>query len=134
MYRDQKIVVVMPAYNAAQTLRMTYDEVMAQEIVDMVILVDDGSSDETVSIARTLPNTIVHVHNQNRGYGGNQRSTLFPYTTLFRSYTKIDTGNGFDDWKRALSLRTGVQDIRWLRPQGRDADMEIHCKQRAFAG
>ncbi len=74
MYRDQKIVVVMPAYNAAQTLRMTYDEVMAQEIVDMVILVDDGSSDETVSIARTLPNTIVHVHNQNRGYGGNQKS------------------------------------------------------------
>jgi len=64
----------MPAYNAAQTLRMTYDEVMAQEIVDRVILVDDGSSDETVSIARTLPNTIVHVHNQNRGYGGNQKS------------------------------------------------------------
>ncbi|MGW8300924.1 MAG: glycosyltransferase family 2 protein [Desulfobacterales bacterium] len=74
MYRDQKIIVVMPAYNAAQTLRMTYDEVMAQEIVDRVILVDDGSSDETVSIARTLPNTIVHVHNQNRGYGGNQKS------------------------------------------------------------
>lgn len=64
----------MPAYNAAQTLRMTYDEVMAQEIVDMVILVDDGSRDQTVSIARTLPNTIVHVHNQNRGYGGNQKS------------------------------------------------------------
>jgi len=64
----------MPAYNAAQTLRMTYDEVMAQEIVDRIILVDDGSSDETVSIARTLPNTIVHVHNQNRGYGGNQKS------------------------------------------------------------
>jgi glycosyltransferase involved in cell wall biosynthesis len=74
MYRDQKIIVVMPAYNAAQTLRMTYDEVMAQEIVDRIILVDDGSSDETVSIARTLPNTIVHVHNQNRGYGGNQKS------------------------------------------------------------
>jgi glycosyltransferase involved in cell wall biosynthesis len=74
MYRDQKIIVVMPAYNAAQTLRMTYDEVMAQEIVDRIILVDDGSSDETVSIARTLPNTIIHVHNQNRGYGGNQKS------------------------------------------------------------
>jgi glycosyltransferase involved in cell wall biosynthesis len=74
MYRDQKIIVVMPAYNAAQTLRMTYDEVRAQEIVDMVILVDDGSSDDTVSIARTLPNTIVHVHDQNKGYGGNQKS------------------------------------------------------------
>jgi glycosyltransferase involved in cell wall biosynthesis len=74
MYREQKIIVVMPAYNAAQTLRMTYDEVMAQGIVDAVILVDDGSSDETVSIARQLPDTIVHEHEQNRGYGGNQKS------------------------------------------------------------
>lgn len=74
MYRDQKIIVVMPAYNAAQTLRKTYDEVMAQKIVDLVILVDDGSSDETVAIARKLPNTIVHEHRQNRGYGGNQKS------------------------------------------------------------
>ena len=74
MYRDQKIIVVMPAYNAAQTLRKTYDEVMAQEIVDLVILVDDGSSDATVSIAETLPHTIVHVHEKNRGYGGNQKS------------------------------------------------------------
>jgi glycosyltransferase involved in cell wall biosynthesis len=74
MYRDQKVIVVMPAYNAAQTLRMTYDEVMAQEIVDVVIVVDDGSSDETVSIARKLPNTIVHEHNRNKGYGGNQKS------------------------------------------------------------
>ncbi len=74
MYRDQKIIVVMPAYNAAQTLRKTYDEVMAQKIVDLVILVDDGSNDETVAIARTLPNTIVHEHTQNKGYGGNQKS------------------------------------------------------------
>jgi glycosyltransferase involved in cell wall biosynthesis len=74
MYRDQKIIVVMPAYNAAQTLRKTYDEVMAQKIVDLVILVDDGSSDETVAIARTLTNTIVHEHTQNKGYGGNQKS------------------------------------------------------------
>jgi len=64
----------MPAYNAAETLRKTYEEVMSQEIVDLVILVDDGSSDPTVSIARTLPNTIVHVHKQNKGYGGNQKS------------------------------------------------------------
>ena len=74
MFRDQKVIVVMPAYNAAETLRSTYDEVMAQEIVDLVILVDDGSSDDTVSIARRLPHTIVHVHKQNRGYGGNQKS------------------------------------------------------------
>ncbi len=51
MYKDKKIIVVMPAYNAAQTLRRTYNEVMAQEIVDRVIVVDDGSRDETVAIA-----------------------------------------------------------------------------------
>ena len=64
----------MPAYNAAQTLRKTYDEVIAQGIVDLIIVVDDGSSDETVSIAKALPNTIVHTHERNRGYGGNQKS------------------------------------------------------------
>ena len=74
MYRDQKIVVVMPAYNAAQTLKQTYDEVMAQEIVDLAIVVDDGSRDDTVSIAKQLPNTVVHVHERNLGYGGNQKT------------------------------------------------------------
>ena len=74
MYKDQKIIVVMPAYNAARTLRQTFDEVMAQEMVDMVIVVDDQSSDETVSIARSLPNTLVYSHEKNKGYGGNQKS------------------------------------------------------------
>ena len=74
MFREQKVIVVMPAYNAQKTLRKTYDEVMAQEIVDLVIVVDDGSQDETVSIAKTLPNTIVYHHKVNRGYGGNQKS------------------------------------------------------------
>jgi glycosyltransferase involved in cell wall biosynthesis len=74
MVKQQKVVVVMPAYNAAQTLRMTYDEVMAQEIVDLVIVVDDKSSDETVSIASKLPNVIVYSHDRNRGYGGNQKT------------------------------------------------------------
>jgi len=64
----------MPAYNAAQTLRKTWDEVMAQETVDMVILVDDGSQDKTVSIAKELPNTLVHIHEKNLGYGGNQKT------------------------------------------------------------
>ena len=64
----------MPTYNAAQTLHYTYDEVMAQEIVDLVIVVDDGSRDETVSIDRSLPNTLVHVHEQNLGYGANQKT------------------------------------------------------------
>jgi len=74
MYKNHKVIVVMPAYNAAQTLRQTFDEVMAQEIVDLVIVVDDKSSDETVSIARSLPNTIVYSHEKNKGYGGNQKS------------------------------------------------------------
>jgi glycosyltransferase involved in cell wall biosynthesis len=74
MLKDKKIIVVMPAYNAAKTLRMTYDEVMAQDIVDLVIVVDDGSQDETISIAKTLPNTIVYPHDRNRGYGANQKS------------------------------------------------------------
>ena len=74
MLKGKKVIVVMPAYNAAQTLRMTYDEVMEQDIVDLVILVDDGSLDETVSIAKTLPDTVVYTHESNRGYGGNQKS------------------------------------------------------------
>jgi len=74
MYKNKKVVVVMPAYNAAKTLRKTYDEVMAQEVVDLIVIVDDKSHDETVSIAYTLPNTVVHLHEQNMGYGGNQKS------------------------------------------------------------
>jgi glycosyltransferase involved in cell wall biosynthesis len=74
MYRDKRIIVVMPAYNAAKTLKATYDEVMDQGIVDEVILVDDGSRDETVTLARNLPNVTVHVHDRNRGYGGNQKT------------------------------------------------------------
>ena len=74
MQYGKKVIVVMPAYNAASTLKKTYDEVMAQGIVDLVIVVDDGSRDETAAIARTLPNTLVHVHERNRGYGGNQKT------------------------------------------------------------
>jgi len=64
----------MPAYNAAKTLRKTYEEVMAQDIVDQVVVVDDRGRDETVNIAKTLPNTMVYVHERNQGYGANQKS------------------------------------------------------------
>jgi len=74
MYKDKKVIVVMPAYNAAKTLQMTYDEVMSQGIVDLVVIVDDASRDQTVQIAERLPDTIVHVHSKNLGYGGNQKS------------------------------------------------------------
>ena len=74
MFRGKKVVVIMPAYNAAKTLRKTYDEVMEQGGVDLVIVVDDASSDETVKIAGALPKTIVHRHQKNRGYGANQKT------------------------------------------------------------
>ncbi|HEX4666363.1 MAG TPA: glycosyltransferase family 2 protein [Chthoniobacterales bacterium] len=74
MLQGQKIVVVMPAYNAARTLRQTYDEVMAHGIVDRIILVDDASKDETVAMARSLPDLQVEVHPRNRGYGANQKT------------------------------------------------------------
>jgi glycosyltransferase involved in cell wall biosynthesis len=74
MYRDQKVVVVMPAYNAARTLRQTYAEVREQQEVDNIILVDDGSRDDTVRVARSLEGVQVHVHKANTGYGGNQKT------------------------------------------------------------
>jgi len=74
MYRGKKIVVVMPAYNAAKTLVQTFDEVMDQGVVDRVIVVDDASRDATTAIAQKLPNTVVFTHSKNLGYGGNQKS------------------------------------------------------------
>jgi len=62
----------MPAYNAEKTLRMTYAE-LPRDKVDLVILVDDASSDETIRIAREL-NLEVFLHSQNRGYGANQKT------------------------------------------------------------
>lgn len=74
MYKGKKIVVVMPAYNAARTLEKTHAEVLEQEVVDKIILVDDASHDQTSAIARSLPLTDVFVHDVNRGYGGNQKT------------------------------------------------------------
>jgi len=74
MYRDKKVIVVMPAYNAARTLRQTYAEVREQGLVDKIILVDDGSRDDTVAVARSLEGVQVHVHDVNKGYGGNQKT------------------------------------------------------------
>jgi glycosyltransferase involved in cell wall biosynthesis len=74
MYQGKKVVVVMPAYNAAKTLVQTFNEVVEQGVVDRVIVVDDASRDETTAIAKTLPNVKVHTHEKNLGYGGNQKS------------------------------------------------------------
>ena len=62
----------MPAYNAAKTLKMTY-MALPHDIVDLVLLVDDGSTDETLDVARQL-NLEIFLHNRNYGYGGNQKT------------------------------------------------------------
>ena len=72
MKTKSKVVVVMPAYNAAKTLHMTYAD-LPHDMVDLVILVDDGSSDETTRIAREL-GLELFVHNRNYGYGANQKT------------------------------------------------------------
>jgi glycosyltransferase involved in cell wall biosynthesis len=74
MYFGKKVVVVMPAYNAAKTVTQTVDEVREQGVVDKMILVDDKSRDETIAVASQLPGVTVHAHEQNRGYGGNQKT------------------------------------------------------------
>ena len=73
MINQKKITVVLPAYNAAKTLEITYKEIPF-DIVDNVILVDDRSRDNTVEIAKELGIKHVIVHEQNKGYGGNQKS------------------------------------------------------------
>ena len=68
----RKVVVVMPAYNAAKTLKITYDDLPRGEVAE-IILVDDASRDETVRVAKELGLT-VYVHSRNYGYGGNQKT------------------------------------------------------------
>jgi glycosyltransferase involved in cell wall biosynthesis len=73
MINGKKIIVVMPAYNASQTLERTYSEI-PHTIIDQVILVDDFSSDNTTTIAKKIGIEIVIKHDSNKGYGGNQKT------------------------------------------------------------
>ena len=73
MVANKKVVVIMPAYNAGQTLRKTFNEI-PHEIVDEVILTDDRSTDDTVKVAKELGIHHIIEHDANRGYGGNQKS------------------------------------------------------------
>jgi len=73
MINGKKIVVVLPAYNAAKTLKMTYDEIPF-DIVDEVVLVDDHSKDNTSDVAKEIGIKHVIRHEQNKGYGGNQKT------------------------------------------------------------
>ena len=70
--RTPRVIIVMPAYNAARTLERTYADI-PHDLVDQIILVDDVSRDETVDIARQLGLDVI-IHSQNRGYGGNQKT------------------------------------------------------------
>ncbi|MDR3680242.1 MAG: glycosyltransferase family 2 protein [Flavipsychrobacter sp.] len=73
MLNGKKIVIVLPAYNAALTLERTYGEI-PHEVVDEVVLVDDNSTDDTVGVARKLGLKHIISHEKNKGYGGNQKS------------------------------------------------------------
>lgn len=73
MYKGKKVVVVLPAYNAAQTLEQTYREIPF-DLVDEVILCDDASRDNTAELARSIGIGHVLVHERNKGYGGNQKT------------------------------------------------------------
>ena len=73
MIHGKKIVVVLPAYNAALTLKKTYEEIPF-DIVDDVVLVDDNSKDNTVEVAHSVGIKHVIKHEKNKGYGGNQKT------------------------------------------------------------
>ena len=73
MFQGQKVIVVLPAYNAALTLRQTVEEI-PRDLVDNIILCDDASTDNTVEVAREIGLKHIVAHEKNRGYGGNQKS------------------------------------------------------------
>lgn len=73
MYKNKKVAVVLPAYNASKTLEQTYREI-PMEVVDFVILVDDASKDNTVEVGRQLGIQHIISHEKNKGYGGNQKT------------------------------------------------------------
>jgi glycosyltransferase involved in cell wall biosynthesis len=73
MLNNKRIIVVLPAYNAAKTLEQTYKEIPF-DIVDDVVLVDDASKDDTAEVGKRLGIRHVIKHDKNKGYGGNQKS------------------------------------------------------------
>lgn len=81
MIGGKRVAVVLPAYNAAKTLKTTYDDI-PKDVVDEFILVDDHSIDETAELAKSL-NMETHIHNSNMGYGANQK-------TCYREVLKKD--------------------------------------------
>src|SRR5712691_4682497 len=128
-----KVVVVMPAYNAGRTLRLTYEE-LPKDAVNLVILVDDGSTDATLEVARQL-GLEIFVHNRNYGYGANQKTC---YAEALRAGADVVLGSrlksgsalaqGMPWWKYVANrFLTGVEN----RVFGLSLS-EYHTGYRAF--
>ena len=138
MLQNKKVVVVMPAYNAEKTLLKTYEEVMAQGIVDLVVFVDDASSDNTVKIASGLPQTKLYAHKNNRGYGGNQKTCyrlaleegadiVIMVHPDYQYTPKLIRRHGLINRERSLSLRPRFPHPGRLCLKRRYAALEIYC-------
>jgi cellulose synthase/poly-beta-1,6-N-acetylglucosamine synthase-like glycosyltransferase len=138
MLDGQKIVVVMPAYNAARTLQRTYDEVVAQGIVALVIVVDDASHDATVAIARTLSVCGWRFIRKSR-LRRKSKNLLSPRTgrgcghyhydsPRLSAHAAVNPGNGCSGGKRTLSRRAWFAHS-WRRCAAwRYAFVEIHLE------
>lgn len=72
MFKDRKVVVIMPTYNAHKTLKITVDDI-PRDMVDEIFVINDASADDTAEIAKTLPVTLI-THPKNTGYGGSQKT------------------------------------------------------------
>lgn len=73
MYKDKKVIVVLPAYNAALTMEKTIAEI-PRDVVDEIVLVDDNSTDNSIEVAKRIGIKHIIEHKSNKGYGGNQKS------------------------------------------------------------
>ena len=108
MINSKKVIIVLPAYNASGTLQKTYNEIPF-DIVDEVVLVDDHSTDETLRVAKELGIKHVVKHDQNKGYGANQKSC----------------------YKKALSLNADI--VVMLHPDYQYTPKLIHSTVTSFA-
>src|SRR6188474_3157056 len=129
-----KVVVVMPAYNAGRTLRLTYEE-LPKDTVSLVILVDDGSTDKTLEVAREL-GLEIFVHDRNYGYGANQKTC---YTEALRGDADLVLGSrlkvgsavqqGMPWWKYVAN-----RFLTWVENRAFRLSMsEYHTGYRAFS-
>jgi len=101
MIHGKKVIVVLPAYNAAKTLEKTYNEIDFN-VVDDVILVDDNSKDDTVEVAKRIGINHILRHDRNYGYGGNQK-TCYNYA--------LKIGDGLFDRQRCFPGCTGLKNF-----------------------